>query len=152
MLRGLMHSAIIAAAILWLGKGGATPTFSLASLNGTCIWQVEAITTTSGVQAGTGPATTLSEATFDGAGHVTIQHDVNLDGTFTSTPAPIAGTYTVDPNGHGTLLYVNPSTANTVDSDFFITPLGKAILTQTRGFNTQTVTPRVSNGTCIFSE
>jgi len=148
----MQSGAVIAGAILWLGKGGAASTFSLASLNGTCVWQVLAITTTSGVQANTGPATTLSEATFDGAGHVTIEYDVNLDGTFTATPAPISGTYTVEANGHGTLLYINPSTGNTVDSDFFITPLGKAILTQTQGFNAQAVTPRVSNGTCIFSE
>lgn len=138
--------------LFWVGGHGAhSAGFSAASLDGSCIWQILAVPTTSGGQAQAGPVTTLSWATFDGAGHVALDYDLNLNGTFSSS-ITVNGTYTVEANGHGSILYTNPVSGNVVDSDFFITPLGQAILTQTRAFNANAVTPRVSNGTCVFSE
>lgn len=137
--------------LLWVGGSAHSGSFSNASLNGSCIWQILAVPTTSGDQTNAGPVTTLSWATFDGAGNVTIDYDVNIDGAFSSSP-PVRGTYNVDPSGHGTLIYLSPVTGNAVESDFFITPLGQAILTQTRGYGAQQITPRVSNGSCVFSD
>ena len=142
----------VALALILLAVGGARSSgFSSASLNGSCIWQILAVPTTSGDQINAGPVTTLSWATFDGRGNVSIDYDVNIDGAFNSSSA-VQGTYSGDASGHGTIIYVSPVSGNTVESDFFITPLGQAILTQTRGYGNQQITPRVSNGACVFSD
>jgi len=147
---------MLTAALLPLGLGNANArTFSDASLKGTCIWQSVAYPTTSGdqQQEPAGPTSILASVTFDGRGALTLDFDVNLNGTYTSTDA-VPGTYSVDSKGHGSFTFTSPSSLTTLTYDFRVSSTGHTLYTivQSYGGPSGTPTPRVSSGSCSFQE
>jgi hypothetical protein len=126
--------------------------FSNGSLRGTCIWHAFFLETTSGSQSQAGPATILTPITFDGRGNLTLtDYHVNLNGTETDA-VNIRGTYQVDKDGHGTFSYTSAAQSQTVTFDFFISRSRNVIHTSLRAQASLAQTPRVSDGTCDFSE
>jgi hypothetical protein len=149
MTRMALHGVLIAM-LLPLGLVGknAKP-FSPATLKGTCIWQSVAYSTTSGDQQAIGPATILASVDFDGNGAVTIDYDVNRNGTYSSTGA-IPGSYSVDSTGHGSFTFTSPSSGYELTYDFRVSPSGQVLYTIVQSYGGLIETPRVAAGSCTF--
>jgi hypothetical protein len=143
---------MLTAALLPLGLGNANArTFSDASLKGTCIWQSVAFPTSSGDQVAAGPTSILASVTFDGHGALTLDFDVNINGSYTSTDA-VSGFYSVDSKGHGSFTFTSPPSGNTLTYDFRISSTGHTIYTMVQSYGGKTLTPRISYGSCSFQE
>lgn len=151
MKRILRRGALVAALLIAVPGAGAASSYSVASLNGTCVWQGIYYPTTGGDQVQAGPATILAPLTFDGAGHLTVNYDSNVNGTFTSASV-VSGTYTVDATGHGSFTYLSPATGTQVVYDFRISPHGHLIRTILQSNVSGPVSTRVSDGICSFNE
>jgi hypothetical protein len=137
--------------LLLTSSGASSAAYSVASLNGTCLWDSLFYPTSSGIQNNAGPAAVLAPLSFDGAGHLSFTYDINLNGTFSST-ANVRGTYTVDATGRGTLSYNSPATGKDLVFDFRISPHGHVIRTIFETYGGQPATPRVGTGVCTFAE
>jgi|SRR5579875_492562 len=131
------------------GSSAHAASWSLASLNGQCIWHAAGVPTTSGMQNGKGPFSFIAAVTFDGRGSLTMNYHLNLDGAY-SVNDDVPGSYTVDPDGHGTLTYTSPATGSERTYDFFITPHGKEIKTIYHGNGVNALSDRVAWGICRF--
>jgi hypothetical protein len=143
---------VLTAALLPQGLRDTTGRrFSTASLRGTCIWQVVSYSTTSGSEDGVGPSTILASVSFDGHGAMTLDYDVNVDGSYSSTDA-VPGFYSVDPTGHGSFTFTSPASGSVLTHDFRVSSTGQTIYTIVQSYGGQAVTPRISAGTCNFQE
>ena len=143
---------VLTAALLPLGLGNTNArTFSAANLRGTCIWQSVAYPTSSGDQVAAGPTTILASVNFDGNGAMTLDYDVNINGSYFSTDA-VPGLYSVDPTGHGNFTFTSPDSGTVLTYDIRVSSTGHTLYTIVQSYGGQTVTPRVSAGTCSFQE
>ncbi|HLH75441.1 MAG TPA: hypothetical protein VKV28_01420 [Candidatus Binataceae bacterium] len=141
----------VLAAILMASSGAGSAAYSVASLNGTCLWDTLFYPTSAGIQNDAGPAAVLAPLTFDGAGHLSFTYDINLNGTFSST-ANVNGTYTIDATGHGSLSYNSPATGKDLIFDFRISPNGHVLRTIFESYGGEPATPRVGAGVCTFAD
>lgn len=143
---------VLTAALPALGLGNTNArTFSVASVKGTCIWQSVAYPTSSGDQEAAGPTTILASVNFDGNGGLTLDFDVNVNGTYSSTDA-VSGFYSVDSKGHGSFTFTSPASGSVLTYDFRVSSTGHTIYTIVQSYGGRVVTPRVSAGTCSFQE
>lgn len=149
----LLAAMLAAAPLLVLsacgGSGSGSPTNFNSQLHGTCIWQTLAMPIAT--QASAGPATILAPLSFDGAGHVSFDYYVNIDGSFSTTPN-VSGTYQMGSGGHGSMTFTSPASSTTLTYDLFLTPGGGAVRTITRAYLNQPASTRVSSGVCRFDE
>ncbi|HVC00294.1 MAG TPA: hypothetical protein VNJ12_13325 [Candidatus Dormibacteraeota bacterium] len=151
-MRGIFLLGALAAALVPMGLQNAPGRrFSVASLKGTCIWQEVKLPTTSGDAQNLGPATILASIRFDGYGAMTMDYDVNLNGTYTSTNG-VAGSYSVDSTGHGTFAFTSPASGIVRTYDFRVSPNGQTIYTIAQSDGGLSVTQRVSTGSCRFQD
>ncbi len=151
-MRRIIFLGVLTAVLLPLGLGKTNArTFSAANLRGTCIWHSVAYPTTTGNQQGAGPTTILASVTFDGNGGMTLDYDVNINGSYFSTDA-VLGFYSVDPNGHGSFTFTSPDSGTVLTYDFRVSPTGHTLYTIVQTYGGQVVTPRVSAGSCSFQE
>lgn len=125
--------------------------FSEAGLKGTCIWQEIKFPTTSSSAQGLGPATILASLHFNGSGILTMDYDVNIDGTYTSTNN-VQGTYSLDLTGHGTFAFTSPASGVIRTYDFRVSKDGGTIYTIAKADAGLDVSQRVSIGTCKFQD
>jgi|GEM_PF-1576799 hypothetical protein len=144
---------LVAAPMLLLascgGSGaGSSGSSANALLQGTCIWQSLSLAT---AQSSAGPATVLSPLSFDGAGHVRFDYYANINGTFSTSPS-VTGTYQMNTSGHGSMSYVSPASGALLTFDLYLMPGGKGFHTILSNYQNQSVSPRVSKGTCQFDE
>ena len=135
------------------GSAWAGDLFTNKILRGTCIWQSTGFVTTSGAAHGAGPATGVHRLTFDGRGHLKVDSDTNIDGTF-DRETGLTGTYQLDPDGsgHGTFSYFSPAVGTSIIVDFYLTPRGTAIRTIFQSYADERVSQRVVAGACRFDE
>lgn len=124
---------------------------SVTNLRGTCIWQEVKYPTTSGEQQGVGPATIVASINFDGTGGITMDYDVNINGTYSSTNG-VPGSYSVDSTGHGSFTFTSPASSIIRTYDFRVSPNGHTIYTIAQADGGFSVTQRVSAGTCSFQD
>ena len=143
---------ILAAPLIMLSAcGSSSGSNNSADLqkHGTCIWQNFSLPVTT--QASAGPSTILAPLSFDGAGHVSFDYYVNINGTFSVTLG-VTGTYQMGPGGHGSMTYTSPASSNTLVLDLYLTPDGHAIRLITQAYANQPVPLRVGSGLCRFDE
>ena len=153
-MRGIFLLSALAAALVPMGlQNSPGRRFSDASLKGTCIWQEVKFPTTASQAQGLGPAAILAAIHFDGDGTMTMDYDVNVDGTYTSTNG-VPGTYSVDSTGHGTFGFTSPATTFVRTYDFRVSANGHTIYTIAKSDapsdNEFGPSQRVSAGTCKF--
>ncbi len=151
-MRRIIFLGVLTAALLPVGVGKTNArTFSAANLRGTCIWQSVAYPTTSGIQQAVGPTTILASVNFDGNGGMTLDYDLNINGTYSSTSG-VPGFYSVDPTGHGSFTFTSPDSGTVLTYDIRVSSTGHTIYTIVQHYSGQSVTPRVSAGTCSFQD
>ena len=151
-MKRIIFLGVLAAALLPLGQGTTNArTFSAANIRGTCIWQSVAYPTTSGGQQAAGPTTILASVNFDGNGAMTLDYDVNINGSYFSSKA-VPGFYSVDPTGHGSFTFTSPDSGIVLTYDFRVSSTGHTIYTIVQTYGGQSLTSRVSAGTCSFQE
>jgi hypothetical protein len=122
---------------------------SVPNLRGTCIWQEIKIPTSD--QLGVGPATILASIHFGEGGAMTMDYEVNINGTYSSTNG-VEGSYSVDSTGHGSFMFTSPASGYIRTYDFRVSTDGHTIYTIAQSDRTGSVTQRVSAGTCTFQE
>ncbi|MGH9678529.1 MAG: hypothetical protein ACRD4Y_01120 [Candidatus Acidiferrales bacterium] len=143
---------VLGAALLPFGLSNTSArAHSAANLRGTCVWQEAKFPTTSGDQAGVGPATILATIKFDGSGAMTMDYDANIDGTYSSTNG-VLGSYSIDSTGHGTFSFASPASGYVRTYDFRISPDGNTIYTMAQSDGVGNVSQRVSFGSCSFRD
>jgi hypothetical protein len=143
---------VLTEALLLLGLGNTNArTFSVASVKGTCIWQEVKYPTTSGDQQGVGPASILASINFDGSGAMTLDYDVNINGTYSSMNG-VPGFYSVDSTGHGSFTFTSPASGFVRTYDFRLSSTGHTIYTIAQSDGVGSVAQRVSAGSCSFQE
>lgn len=142
--------AVLGAALLPLGLSKTSAkTPSVPNLRGTCIWQEVKFPTSD--QLGEGPATILASIHFGESGAMTMDYDVNLNGTYSSTNG-VQGFYSIDSTGHGSFTFTSPASLYVRSYDFRVSADGHTIYTIAQSDGTGSVTQRVSAGSCIFQE
>jgi len=143
---------VLTVALLLLGLGNTNARRpSVPNLRGSCIWQEVKFPTTSGEQQGVGPATILASIHFDGSGALTMDYDVNINGTYSSTNG-VPGLYSVDPTGHGSFSFTSPASGYVRTYDFRVNSTAHTIYTIAQSDGVGSVAQRVSAGSCTFEE
>jgi len=142
--------AVLSALLAPLGLNNTNAgTPSVPNLRGTCIWQEVKIPTSD--QLGVGPATILAYIHFGENGALTMDYDVNINGTYSSTNG-VQGSYAVDSTGHGSFTFTSPASLYVRTYDFRVSADGHTIYTIAQSDDTGSVTQRVSAGSCTFQE
>jgi hypothetical protein len=142
--------AVLGVVLMPLGfsyTNATTP--SVPNLRGTCLWQEVKFPTSD--QLGVGPATILASIHFGENGAMTMDYDVNINGTYSSTNG-VQGFYTIDSTGHGSFTFTSPASLYVRTYDFRVSADGHTMYTIAQSDGTGPVTQRVSAGSCIFQE
>jgi len=142
--------ALLSAVLVPLGlRNTNARTPSVPHLRGTCIWQEVKIPTSD--QLGVGPATILASIHFGESGAMTMDYDVNLNGSYSSTNG-VQGSYSVDSTGHGNFSFTSPASGYMRTYDFRVSADGHTLYTIAQSDGTGSFTQRVSAGSCTFQE
>ena len=142
--------AVLSVVLLPLGlRNTNARTPSGPNLRGTCIWQEVKFPTSD--QLGMGPTTILASVHFGERGAMTMDYDVNINGTYSSTNG-VQGFYTIDSTGHGSFSFTSPASLYVRTYDFRVSADGHTMYTIAESDGTGNVSQRVSAGSCIFQE
>jgi len=142
--------AVLSMVLLPLGFSNSNArTPSVPTLRGTCLWQEVKFPTST--QLAGGPATILALIHFGDGGAMTMDYDVNIDGTYSSTNG-VQGFYDIDSGGHGFFTFTSPASLYVRTYDFRVSADGRTMYTIAQSDGTGPTTQRVSAGSCIFQE